>query len=66
MTRRERELRQLAQAYGRRVELANGGHVRLIKPGAMPVITAATPSCWRSMRNTEALLRRADRQAERV
>jgi hypothetical protein len=33
--------------------------------GHDPVITAATPSCWRALRNTEALLRRAERQAER-
>jgi hypothetical protein len=65
MRREERALRRLAPAYNRKVEPTNGGQYRLVRPGVMPVIAAATPSCWRALRNCEALLRRADRQAER-
>ena len=63
MTRYERELHQLAAEHGRRLEQTGGGHVRLVRPGSMPIFAAATPSCWRALRNLVAMLRRADRQA---
>jgi hypothetical protein len=63
MKRAERTVRQLAAEYGWQLTPTSGGHIKFTKRGCPPVFAAATPSCWRAMRNLEAMLRRVVRQA---
>jgi hypothetical protein len=63
MSRRDRDLKRLAAKHGRSVECTKGGHLRLVRAGAAPIIVSSSSSCWRAGRNLEAMLRRHDRQA---
>jgi hypothetical protein len=64
MTPREarREIARLAATYGYEVSESNGGHLRLTKPGYPIVFTSKSTSDWRSTKNLEAKLRRAEPQ----
>ena len=57
MRKIERELRR--EFAGATVESTNGGHIRLRLENGETVITASTPSDWRTMRNLRAEVKRA-------
>jgi len=61
-----KDLRSLTRKHGWRIELTRGGHIRLSRPGAHPVICSATPSCRRAIHHVEAALRRAEREEGRA
>lgn len=52
-------------AYAKELDWAaaktNGGHLRFTKPGRPIIHTSSTPSDYRAVRNTLAMLVRADR-----
>jgi hypothetical protein len=56
-----RRLADLAQKYGRRLEVTKSNHYRLVAPGR-PVVFAAysTSDPVRGLKNTEAVLKRTD------
>ena len=66
MTRRERDLRRLADALGWQLLGRTGsGHWKLQHPGSGAVaIASGSPSDWRGRRNIESDLRRAERQQD--
>jgi predicted RNA binding protein YcfA (HicA-like mRNA interferase family) len=61
----ERALRKLGRRYGFDLERTRGGHYRLRSATGEVVIAAASPSCSRHFKNTEADLRRARRPAKK-
>jgi len=60
MDKRLRELKKLADKYGRKVEQTKNSHYRLVdKKGRKPAIIASvSPSDYRSMKNAEAMMKR--------
>lgn len=58
----QRALKTLAAKYGREVEQASrGGHYRLTKDGAPPVVASGSPKCIDNMlKAVERDLRRVD------
>jgi hypothetical protein len=59
--RHQRRVAELAARYGRSVDRTKSGHYRLRKAGLPPVIVSFTPSDLRTIKNTEALLKRMER-----
>lgn len=55
---------EYALREGWTVNRTPGGHLRFIKPGLPPIYTSSTVSDHRAGRNAQAMLRRAQRQAE--
>lgn len=62
MTRRYRELAEIARRYRFEIESV-GGHVKLRHVSGALYFCASTPSDWRSRANIESSLRRIDRRA---
>lgn len=51
---------QAAEKQGWTLDYTKRGHLKLVPPtGGTPVYAAGTPSDWRSVKNTAAMLRRA-------
>jgi len=61
MTKETRALVRWAQANGWSFAYTRSGHLRLTRPGCGPVYIPSTPSCSRSVANSRAILRRAER-----
>lgn len=59
-----RPLLDYATSHGFSVRQTRGGHLRIAKRGCPPVFAPSTPSDYRSVKNTLAQLRRAERQAD--
>lgn len=54
---------EYALSEGWEVLLTQGGHLKFVKPGLLPIYTSATASDHRATRNAHAMLRRTQRQA---
>ncbi|OXR62495.1 hypothetical protein IPC1576_25125 [Pseudomonas aeruginosa] len=50
-----------AKEFGWTATKTNGGHLRFTKPGRPIMHTSSTPSDWRAVRNSVAMLAKADR-----
>jgi predicted RNA binding protein YcfA (HicA-like mRNA interferase family) len=62
MTRRERDLRRLAEARGWRLERTGSGHWRLRHPNGQTVIASFSPGDSGHLRVIAGYLNRAERQ----
>lgn len=51
-----------AKEFGWTATKTNGGHLRFTKPGRPIIHTSSTPSDWRAVSNSVAMLARADRK----
>lgn len=61
MSEYRRRLVELAERYGRRVELTKGGHFKLTAPGKPPVFASfSTSDPVRGLKNTAAMLKKLD------
>ena len=49
-----------ARKHGYAIRQTRGGHLRFSKRGKPPVFAPSTPSDWRSVKNTLAMLRRVE------
>lgn len=58
LTKRERELREIAQEFGGTVSLRRSGHFSIHLPNGVTYSTGSTPGDWRARRKLIADLRR--------